>query len=82
MSTLPFFYTTAPESGTITLPEELRGKPLKIVVEEKPTTVGEGVEISIDDFLKKYTGILKNCDIESIEAMKEDRINYILEKSW
>ena len=33
MSTQQVFYTTAPESGTVTLPEELRGKPLKIVVE-------------------------------------------------
>ena len=72
------FYTTAPESGTITLSVELRGKPLKIIVEEEP--VEEGVKISINDFLKKYTGILKDCGVESVEAMKEDRINYILEK--
>ena len=37
MSTMQVFYTTAPESGTITLPKELCGKPLKIVVETEPT---------------------------------------------
>ena len=78
MSTMPYFYTTVPESGTITLPEEFRGKPLKIVVEEEPSR--ENVKISINDFLKKYTGILKDCDIESVEAMEEDRVNDILEK--
>jgi len=78
MSTMQVFYTTVPESGTFTFPEELRGKPLKIVVEKEPTE--ENDRISINDFLKKYTGILKDCDIESVETMEEDRINYILEK--
>ena len=67
---------------TIALPEELRGEPLKIVVANEPvkSSVQDETKISIGDFLKKYTGILKDCDIESVEAMKEDRINYILEK--
>ena len=37
MSTMQVFYATAPESGMLTLPEELRGKPLKIVVEKEST---------------------------------------------
>ena len=78
MSTMQVFYTTVPESGMFTFPEELRGKPLKIVVEQESPE--ENGRISINDFLKKYTGILKDCDIESVEAMEEDRINYILEK--
>ena len=64
---------------TIALPEELRGEPLEIVVAKEPAKPKD-VEISVDDFLRKYTGILKDCDIESVEAMKEDRINYLLEK--
>ena len=64
---------------TIDLPEELRGEPLKIVVAKEPANTKD-VEISVDDFLQKYTGILKDCDIESVAAMKEDRINYLLEK--
>ena len=72
------FYTTVPESGMVAFPQELRGKPLKITVEQEPTEANS--KISINDFLKKYTGILKDCDIESVEAMEEGRINYILEK--
>jgi hypothetical protein len=77
MSTLPFFYTTAPESGTITLPEELRGKPLKIVVEEKPIVSKRS---TMREFVEKYTGILKDCGIESVEALKEERINDMIER--
>jgi len=78
MSTMQVFYTTVPESGMVTFPEKFRGKPLKITVEQEPAE--ENSKISINDFLKKYTGILKDCDIESVEAMEEERINYILEK--
>ena len=75
-----------PASGdatvTIPLPEELRGEPLKIVLEKEAvqSTEEEKTGSTMADFLRKYTGILKDCDIESVEAMKEDRINYILEK--
>jgi len=61
------------------LPEALRGEPLNVVVAKESANTKD-VEISVDGFLQKYTGILKNCDIESVEAMKEDRINYLLEK--
>jgi len=82
MSTTLRFNTTVPSDGTITLPPEFRGKPVRIAVESEPTKlpVQDDTKISIGDFLKKYTGILKDCDIESVEAMKEDRINHILEK--
>jgi len=79
MTTYQFHYPAG--SGAtlaIAVPEKLRGKPLKIIVEEEPAK--ENVKISINDFLKKYTGILKDCDIESVEAMEEDRVNDILEK--
>jgi len=72
MSTLQVFYTTAPENGTITLPEELRGKPLKIVVEENTVPTKRS---TMREFVAKYSGILKDCGIESLEAMKEERIN-------
>jgi len=76
------FHTIVPNSGTITLPSEFCGKPVRIAVENELTKspVQDDTKISIGDFLKKYTGILKDCDIESVEAMKEDRINHILEK--
>ena len=57
---------------TIVLPEELRGEPLQIVVAKEPTTLKRS---TMREFVEKYTGILKDCDIESIEAMKEGRIN-------
>ena len=55
MSTLQVFYTTAPESGTITLPKELRGKPLKIVVERETRETG----------ILSIAGILKDCQNEN-----------------
>ena len=72
MSTLQVFYTTAPESGMITLPEELQGKPLKIVVEEETVPTKRS---TMREFVAKYSGILKDCGIESVETMKEERIN-------
>ena len=76
------FHTTVPNDCMIVLPSEFRGEPVRIVVKKEPTKspMQEDATISINDFLKKYTGILKDCDIESVEAMKEDRINYVLEK--
>jgi len=58
---------------TLPLPEELQGKPLKIVVEEEEAAENDS-KISVNDFLKKYTGILKDCDIESVEAMEEETV--------
>ena len=54
MSTMQVFYTTAPESGTITLPEGLRGKPLKIVLDKTPCKSG----------ILSIAGILKDCTEE------------------
>jgi hypothetical protein len=71
------FHTTVPSDGTITLPPEFRGTPVQIVVAKEQTTSKQS---TMREFVEKYTGILKDCDIESIEAMKEDRKNYILEK--
>jgi len=64
----------------VALPSEFRGEPVRIIVKKEPTKspTRDDAEISIDDFLKKYTGILKDCDIESVEAMKEDRGKGIL----
>ena len=80
MTTYQFHFPASSDATlTIALPEALRGEPLNVVV-AKESAKTKDVEISVDDFLRKYTGILKNCDIESVEAMKEDRINYLLEK--
>ncbi len=74
----------ATENSTLTipLPEEFRGAELKIVLEKEcqPQPPQQTKKHSMSDFLRKYTGILKDCDIESVEAMKEDRINYLLKK--
>jgi len=61
----------------ISLPSEFRGEPVRIVVAKEPATSKRS---TMREFVDKYTGILKDCDIESVEAMKEDRINYILER--
>ena len=66
------FYTTAPASGTMTLPAKLRGKPLKIVVEEEPAV---SQRATMREFVAKYSGILKDCGVESVEALKEERID-------
>ena len=50
---------------TIALPEELRGEPLKIVVAKEPATLQRS---TMREFVEKFTGILKDCDIESVEA--------------
>ena len=62
--TIHKFYLPASDDATLTidLPEELRGEPLKIVVAKEPAQTKD-VEISVDDFLRKYTGILTDCDI-------------------
>jgi hypothetical protein len=67
MSTMQVFYTTAPASGTITLPEGLRGKPLKIVVEAKPRKTG----------VLSIVGILKDSPNENIH---DERYEYLMEK--
>ena len=71
MSTLQVFYTTAPESGTITLPEELRGKPLKIVVEI------ESLKSPVQDLLDYCT---KSASLCTDEELDNDRYEYLKEK--
>jgi len=71
MATLSF-HTTVPSNGTITLPSEFHGELVKIVVAEEPAVPKRS---TMREFVEKYTGILKDCGIESTEAMKEERIN-------
>ena len=49
MSTMPYFYTTVPESGTITLPEEFRGNQVDITVRRKSGPLPN----NSDDFWRK-----------------------------
>jgi len=77
MTTLQVFYTTVPESGMITLPEELRGKPLKIVVEKEPVPVERS---TMREFVANFSGILKDCGVENVEALKEGRINDMIRR--
>jgi len=73
MTTFPF-YTMAPESGTITLPRELRGKPLKIVVEESAVSHGNPTrEVGI----LSIAGILKDCRNNDI---RDERYEYLMDK--
>ena len=71
MATLSF-HTTVPSDCTITLPSDFSGEPVKIVVDKEPVT---GKRSTMREFVEKYTGILKDCGIESTESMKEERIN-------
>ena len=68
MSTTQPYYTTVLENGmpAVPLPEELRGQSVRITVENEPVKLSgqENTKISMNDFLKKYTGILKECDVE------------------
>ena len=76
MTTLSF-HTIVPSDCTITLPAEFRGEPVNIVVAKKPAPPKRS---TMREFIEKYSGILNDCNIESVEAMKEDRNNRILEK--
>ena len=69
--TIHKFYLPASDDATLTidLPEELRGEPLKIVVAKEPAQTKD-VEISVDDFLRQYTGILKDCGIADFGQKK------------
>ena len=71
MTTMPF-HTTVPSDCTITLPPEFRGVPVRIVVEEK-TTVSK--QSTMREFVTTFSGILKDCGLESTDALKEERIN-------
>ena len=73
MSTMPVFYMTVPQSGTFTFPEELRGKPLKIVVEEEPVTPFGNHETGI----LSIAGILKNGRDDDVH---DERYEYLMEK--
>ena len=63
MSTMSAFYTTAPPSGMLTVPEEFRGKPLKIAVEEEPVTTKRS---TMREFVAEFSGILKDCPNEDV----------------
>jgi hypothetical protein len=71
------FHTTVPSDCTITLPVEFRGESVKIVVAGEPASTQRS---TMREFVEKYSGILKDCDIESTEAMKEERINDMIER--
>ena len=77
MSAIQVFYTTAPENGMVTIPEPLRGKPLKIVVEEEVVPTKRS---TMREFVEKYSGILKDCGIESTEALKRERIEDMIRR--
>ena len=68
MSLVQHFYTTVPESGTITLPPEFRGVPVRIVVENEPTS---------ETGILSIAGILKDCKDEDI---RDARYEYLMEK--
>jgi len=78
MSTMQVFYTTAPESGMITIPEQLRGKPLKIVVDEEEVVPAK--RSTMREFVAEFSGILKDCGIESTEALKRERIEDMIRR--
>ena len=73
MATYQFHFPASSDAMlTIALPEELRGEPLKIVVAKEP----EPSKCStMREFVEKYSGILADCGIEGVEAMKAERIN-------
>ena len=71
MSTMQVFYTTAPESGMITLPEGLRGKPLKIVL------AAESTKSPVEDLVDFCT---KNVSLCTDEELDNDRYEYLKEK--
>jgi hypothetical protein len=71
MTATQVFYTTIPESGAFTFPEEFRGKPLKIVVEE------ESAKSPVQDLVDYCT---KSASLCTDEELDNDRYEYLKEK--
>jgi bifunctional DNA-binding transcriptional regulator/antitoxin component of YhaV-PrlF toxin-antitoxin module len=72
MPTTLCFHTTVPSDGTITLPLEFRGAPVQIVIAKEQANPKNS---TMREFVEKFSGILKDCNIESTESMKAERIN-------
>jgi hypothetical protein len=82
MASALVFHTTAPESGTITLPEELRGKPLKIVVATEATPVKRSASFgnrqkTSETGILSIPGILKDSPNGNIN---DECYEYLMEK--
>jgi hypothetical protein len=78
MTTFPF-HTTVLDNGMLAapLPEEFRGAPVSVVVEKEPAVSKRS---TMREFVENFSGILKDCGIESVEALKEKRINDMIER--
>jgi hypothetical protein len=78
MTTFPF-HTTVLDNGmlAVPLPEEFRGAPVSVVVENVSVASKRS---TMRDFVENFSGILKDCGIESVEALKEERINDMIER--
>ncbi len=77
MTTFQFHFPASGETTvTIPLPEELRGVPFKIVLEKETTPKRS----TMREFVEKYSGILKDCGMENVEAMKKERINDMIKR--
>jgi hypothetical protein len=72
MTTFPF-HTTVLDNGmlAVPLPEEFRGAPVSVVVEEKPT------KSPVQDLLDYCT---KNASLCTDEELDDDRYEYLKEK--
>jgi len=71
MSTTQIFYATVPESGMVAFPQELRGKPLKITVEQEPT---KSPVQELIDFCTKSASLCTD------EELDNARYEYLMEK--
>jgi len=71
MQTTLRFHTTVPSDGTITLPPEFRGKPVRIAVDNEST------KASAQKGILSIAGILKDCPNENI---RDERYEYLMEK--
>jgi hypothetical protein len=71
MPTTLRFQTTVPSNGTITLPPEFHGIPVRIVVEKEPT------KSPVQDLLDYCT---KSASLCTDEELDEDRYEYLKEK--
>ena len=77
MLTTLCFHTTVPSDGAITLPPEFRGAPVQIVVAKEQAISKQS---TMREFVEKFSGILKDCNIENTESMKTERINDMIER--
>jgi hypothetical protein len=78
------YKTKISNEGIIYLPNEkaLFGKQVKIIIDpiEKKEPIDENKKYLVENFLKEWTGLLKNVDFDKIDDSDDTKFQYLKEK--